>query len=221
MPFNTSPDSFGNKIVGQLHCFYSTPEQFDALQGAGSLANVLGPDLEILVVEITPSNGATKRTFFTDERSPVSKLARWVQSWQAQGREFDGANPTTHDGEWAIINLKQVSMGKRGSHEVWEYGGVPAPDEIGVAQKPAAKSSSMPTKTPVPDAAPASGQPTQGDVEIAILASSGVKVAELGKTLADYFGQAIPVTLISAARMALVTSHRIKLAGGVIMAVEE
>lgn len=133
-PFSTDPESFGQRILCQPQYRYMTIAEFDELtENPNPLANILGPDTEVLYIEALdlkrPQN-SPKRTYITGDTSPVGKWARWVESWRAHGREFDGAHPDSHSGEFAWIALKQVPMGKRGTHEVWLYDGVPSPEEI-------------------------------------------------------------------------------------------
>jgi len=222
-PFSTDPESFGQRFISRPSFRYMMVAEFDDItENPTPLSNIIGPDTEVLYIEAQdlkrPQN-APKRTYLTGDTSPVGKWARWVQSWRDHGREFDGAHPESHDGEYMWLSLKQVAMGKRGTHEVWLYDGVPSPDEIAaVSSVSQSAPAGRPVSTPVlpPTTEQPAGAIAQDTLQEAILlvCADGISPLMLFSSVNEMVMAEVPKAEVMAARDLLLKGSSLRTESG-------
>ena len=230
VPFSTDPESFGQRFISRPRFSYMTVAEFDdIIENPTPLSNILGPDTEVLFIEAQdlkrPQN-SPKRTYLTGDTTPVGKWARWVESWRNHGREFDGAHPESHDGEYMWLALKQVSMGKRGTHEVWLYDGVPSPEEIAAlssvqqpVRRPATESKSAPSADRQPTVSPV--DPATLREAILLVCADGISPLALFSSVNEMVMADVPRANVIAARDSLSGEGELRTEAGKLYATRE
>lgn len=135
MPFNYSPDA-GVKFIGKVvFAREITAGEFDHRRNA-TLSQKLGPDQSVFYLEVenleSKTPGQTRAAFFMPDDAPVSKWSRFKKALKAINvsikRNPDGT--TSLEGQYFMVEEKEVSSGKYGKSNTLELVEIPTPEDV-------------------------------------------------------------------------------------------